>query len=117
MATEVHSPVVDQWHDRRVPDTIGLLARALEQMTSVLERLPPDSLNAPTPCDGWAVRELLRHVVRQNLRNFTTSARGETVDWSAPPPELGGEWWLCGCGAELQREYGLQRVDLWVYVG
>lgn len=75
-----------------MPDTIGLLARALEQMTSVLERLPPDSLNAPTPCDGWTVRELLRHVVRQNLRNFTTSARGETVDWSAPPPELGGEW-------------------------
>jgi len=75
-----------------VPDTIGLLARALEQMTRVLERLPPDSLDALTPCEGWTVRDLLRHVVRQNLRNFTAAARGETTDWSTPAPDLGGEW-------------------------
>jgi uncharacterized protein (TIGR03086 family) len=73
-------------------DTVALLSRALSQMTTVLEQVHTDSLDAPTPCRDWNVRELLRHVVRQNLRNFTASARGGTPDWSATPPELGDNW-------------------------
>ena len=73
-------------------DTVALLSRALSQMTTVLEQVPADSLDAATPCRDWNVRELLRHVVRQNLRNFTASARGDTPDWSATPPELGDNW-------------------------
>ena len=72
-----------------MPDTIALLSRALSQMTTMLEQVPAESLDAPTPCRDWTVRELLRHVVCQNLRNFTASARGDTPDWSATPPELG----------------------------
>jgi uncharacterized protein (TIGR03086 family) len=73
-------------------DTVALLLRGLSQMTTVLEQVPTDSLDAATPCRDWTVRELLRHVVRQNLRNFAASARGETPDWSATPPELGVNW-------------------------
>ena len=73
-------------------DTVALLSRALSQMTTVLEQVPADSLDAATPCRDWTVRELLRHVVRQNLQNFTASARGDTPDWSATPPELGDNW-------------------------
>jgi uncharacterized protein (TIGR03086 family) len=73
-------------------DTVALLSRALDQMTTVLEQVPPDSLDAATPCGEWTVGELLGHVVRQNLRNFTASARGGTPDWSATPPELGDNW-------------------------
>ena len=73
-------------------ETVALLSRALSQMTTVLEQVPTDSLDAPTPCHDWTVRELLRHVVRHNLRNFTASARGDTPDWSATPPELGDNW-------------------------
>ena len=61
-------------------------------MATVLEQIPTVSLDAATPCRDWTVRELLRHVVRQNLRNFTASARGGTPDWSATPPELGDNW-------------------------
>jgi uncharacterized protein (TIGR03086 family) len=75
-----------------MPDTIALLSRALSQMTTVVEQVPADSLDAATPCRDWTVRELLRHVVRQNLRNFATSAQGGTADWSATPPELGDNW-------------------------
>ena len=75
-----------------MPDTIALLSRALSQLSTVLEHVPTDRLDAPTPCGDWTVRDLLRHVVRQNLRNFITSARGETADWSATPPELGDHW-------------------------
>ena len=73
-------------------DTVALLSRALGQMTTVLEQIPTESLDAATPCRDWTVRELLRHVVRQDLRNFTASARGDTPDWSATPPELGDNW-------------------------
>ena len=75
-----------------MPDTIALLYRALDQMTTVLEQVPRTRLDAPTPCHDWTIRELLRHVVRQNLRNFAASARGEMPDWAAPPAELGDEW-------------------------
>ena len=73
-------------------DTVALLSRGLSQMTTVLEQVPTDSLDAATPCRDWTVRELLRHVVRQNLRNFAASARGDNPDWSATPPELGVNW-------------------------
>jgi uncharacterized protein (TIGR03086 family) len=83
---------VDKEQDRGMPDTIAVLSRALSQMTTVLEQVPTDSLDAASPCRDWTVRDLLRHVVRQNLRNFAASARGEIPDWSAPPPELGDNW-------------------------
>jgi uncharacterized protein (TIGR03086 family) len=75
-----------------MPDTIALLSRALSQMATLIEQVPTGSLDAATPCRDWSVRELLRHIVRQNLRNFTVSAQGETADWSATPPELGNNW-------------------------
>jgi uncharacterized protein (TIGR03086 family) len=73
-------------------ETVDLVSRALEQMRTALERVPTASLDAPTPCHDWTVRDLLRHVVRQSLRNFTVSARGDIPDWSAATPELGETW-------------------------
>src|SRR5919107_1883604 len=78
--------------DRRMHDTIALVSRALSQMTAVIQQVPTRSLDAATPCRDWTVRELLRHIVRQNMRNFTLSAQGEAADWSATPPELGNNW-------------------------
>jgi uncharacterized protein (TIGR03086 family) len=75
-----------------MPDTIALLSRALTQMRMVIEQVPARSLEAATPCRDWTVRELLRHVVRQDLRNFVASAQGEIADWSATAPELGDRW-------------------------
>jgi uncharacterized protein (TIGR03086 family) len=78
--------------DRGMPDTIALLSRALSQLATLIEQVPAGSLDAATPCRDWTVRELLRHIVRQNLRNFTVSAQGGTADWSAIPQELGSNW-------------------------
>ncbi|HLM21959.1 MAG TPA: TIGR03086 family metal-binding protein [Propionibacteriaceae bacterium] len=75
-----------------MPDTIALLSRALSQLGTLIEQVPTGSLDAATPCSDWTVRELLRHIVRQNLRNFTVSAQGETADWSAISQELGNNW-------------------------
>jgi uncharacterized protein (TIGR03086 family) len=88
-------------------DSVALLSRALSQMTAVLEQIPADSLDAATPCRDWTVRELLRHVVGQDLHNFTIAARGETPDWSATAPELGDDW------VADYRDAAQQLLDIW----
>jgi len=37
-------------------------------------------------------RALVRHVVRQDLRNFLDSVQGRAADWQAPADELGADW-------------------------
>ena len=69
-----------------------LIERALEQAAAAIAAIPPDLAGAATPCPEWDVRALVRHLVGQDLRNFIVSARGETVDWQAPPDELGEDW-------------------------
>jgi uncharacterized protein (TIGR03086 family) len=88
-------------------DSVAVLSRALSQMTAVLEQISADSLEAATPCRDWTVRELLRHVVGQDLHNFTIAARGETPDWSATAPELGDDW------VADYRDGAQQLLDIW----
>ncbi|MFD4757729.1 maleylpyruvate isomerase N-terminal domain-containing protein [Streptomyces sp. NPDC058439] len=38
------------------------LQRALEYALKVVKALTPDTLNAPTPCAGWILRELPAHL-------------------------------------------------------
>jgi uncharacterized protein (TIGR03086 family) len=77
---------------RTMPDTIALLARALDQAGAVIAAVSGDQTRLPTPCAGWDVQGLLAHVVRDDLRNFLMAARGETPDWQAPPQDLGAGW-------------------------
>jgi uncharacterized protein (TIGR03086 family) len=73
-------------------DTLALLERALDQTGAVIAAIPAGQAGLPTPCPGWDVRTLVRHVVGQDMRNFLVSARGETADWRAPADELGEDW-------------------------
>jgi len=36
---------------------------AARPLTAVLEALPPGAWDAPSPCEGWTARDVLRHVV------------------------------------------------------
>jgi uncharacterized protein (TIGR03086 family) len=45
-----------------VHDPIHLLERAGRQFAEVVDRVTPDALDAPSPCEGWTVRDLLAHV-------------------------------------------------------
>lgn len=49
----------------------GSLAAALEAVAHV----KPDDLRRPTPCAGWDLESLIRHMAGQH-RGFATSARG-----------------------------------------
>ena len=73
-------------------DNLALLRRAIDQMSRVLGRIRPDQAGLPTPCADWDVREVARHVIKKDLPNFTSVARGETVDWQVAPAELGDDW-------------------------
>ncbi|MEV6333850.1 TIGR03086 family metal-binding protein [Nocardia vinacea] len=75
-----------------VDPTVDLLDRALTQMGEVIAAIRPEQATLPTPCVGWDVQALVRHVIGQSLRNFLDSARGEMADWAGPPAELSPNW-------------------------
>ena len=47
--------------------------------TGVVGQVRPDQLDLPTPCEGWVVRELLRHMVGHN-NGFAAAALGAPPD-------------------------------------
>src|SRR2546426_8999734 len=73
-------------------DTLDLLERALAQTRGLVAAVEPSQASLATPCSEWDVRHLVRHVVMQDLRNFTAAARGEAADWQGPMEELDDDW-------------------------
>jgi uncharacterized protein (TIGR03086 family) len=88
-------------------ETPALLGRALDQTAAVISAIPVSQAQLATPCPGWDVRALVRHLIGQDLRNFMIAVRGETADWQAPADELGADW------AEAFRARAGQLRALW----
>ncbi|MVU75636.1 TIGR03086 family protein [Nocardia sp. ET3-3] len=57
-------------------ELIELDARAVRVSISVVSCLTPAQLDAPTPCVGWTLRDLLEHMIVQH-KGFAASAHGE----------------------------------------
>jgi uncharacterized protein (TIGR03086 family) len=62
-----------------------VLARALDQLETLLGSVGQDDLRRPTPCSDWTVSDLVDHVV-QTPAKFAAMVRGDQVDWAAPTP-------------------------------
>jgi uncharacterized protein (TIGR03086 family) len=73
------------------PDRIELLSRALDQTLRAIHSIAPEQRTLPTPCPDWDVRALVTHAI-DDLEKFDVAARGEKVDWTTPPDELGDDW-------------------------
>lgn len=71
-------------------------AHALAATTRIVERVNPARLDGPTPCAGWTLRDLLRHMVGNN-NGFADAALGKPGDT--------GVWDGAGVGPEPQREF------------
>ena len=71
---------------------MGLVERALDQTAAIIAGIGAGQAALPTPCADWDVRAVVRHLVGQDLRNFTVAARGETADWQAPAEDVGEDW-------------------------
>lgn len=69
--------------------------RALDAVTALLADLTPADLDRPTPCAGWDLRQLLAHMIGQNL-GFAAAAGGDAgVDAFAARPvdaDVAREW-------------------------
>lgn len=57
-------------------DLRELDGRALAVTTGIVGQVRADQLDAPTPCAGWTLRDLLRHMVGNN-NGFAVAALGE----------------------------------------
>ncbi|GGR49293.1 TIGR03086 family protein [Nocardioides luteus] len=72
-------------------DEAGILSRALDQTGDLLDRVHPDALSRPTPCEQWDVAALADHVIADG-GNFVTMLRGGEPDWGAPAPHVKESW-------------------------
>jgi uncharacterized protein (TIGR03086 family) len=72
--------------------TLRLLESAIDQTGKIIIAMRPEQASLPTPCPDWDVQALVRHLIGQDLRNFTAAARGHEVDYQAPPDALPADW-------------------------
>ena len=45
---------------------LDLLDRSLDAVGVLIDKIRPDQWSAPTPCDAWAVRDIVTHLVGMN---------------------------------------------------
>ncbi|MRH93245.1 TIGR03086 family protein [Nocardia sp. SYP-A9097] len=57
------------------PTLISLDARAVRTSIDLVSQLTPADLDAPTPCAGWSLRDLLEHLIIQHY-GFAAASRG-----------------------------------------
>jgi uncharacterized protein (TIGR03086 family) len=71
----------------QAPDVIALNRIAVETTVEIAASITSESLARPTPCAGWAVRELLGHMTGQHL-GFAAAATGKptALEDFAPVP-------------------------------
>jgi uncharacterized protein (TIGR03086 family) len=60
-------------------DLRGACRGVLATTTAIVAQVRADQLDRPTPCAGWSVRDLLRHMVG-NDDGFAAATRGERPD-------------------------------------
>lgn len=70
-----------------MPTPIALYLRALDRLGAVVDAVPPDRWDHPTPCPAWSARQLLGHLV-DGQRQVLAMAGG---DGPRPPVTGPGE--------------------------
>ncbi|MGW3539555.1 TIGR03086 family metal-binding protein [Nocardia niigatensis] len=71
-------------------ELLALDARAVRASIDVVAGLTSADLDAPTPCAGWTLRDLLEHMIVQH-RGFAAAAHGESDLALWKPQPLGGD--------------------------
>jgi len=73
----------------RPDDAIARYLRALDRLGTVVDAVPAQRWDAPTPCPGWSARELLGHLV-DGQRQVLAMLTGEGPRAPVPEPEALG---------------------------
>ncbi|MFG1928040.1 TIGR03086 family metal-binding protein [Cryptosporangium sp. NPDC048952] len=58
-------------------------ARAVALSVRIVDAVKPEDLDRPTPCAGWTVTDLLRHLIAQH-HGFAAAVNGGSA-WDLPP--------------------------------
>ncbi|MFI9590930.1 TIGR03086 family metal-binding protein [Nonomuraea sp. NPDC052265] len=68
-------------------DIIELNRRSVRATVDLVNTIKPGDLDRPTPCAGWAVRDLLEHQIVQNhgFALAASGARSELANWRPSP--------------------------------
>lgn len=61
-------------------DLIDLHRRAAAATGAIIDQVPEDLLDAPTPCPDWAIRDVITHLVDNNRFLIARSGRESEVD-------------------------------------
>jgi uncharacterized protein (TIGR03086 family) len=65
-----------------VDDVVDQMERAFAIASSVLRGVRPDQWAAPSPCEGWTVRDVVNHMVGgSKMVSVCLSGRGEDVNF------------------------------------
>lgn len=63
-----------------LPDSRPQLAESQEWVATLIDAITPEQLDAPTPCDGWTVRDLVEHLLAVEGRVAGLPALGSVDD-------------------------------------
>ncbi len=68
-------------------DTATQYATALRPLTAVVEAVPPQTWDAPSPCEGWSARDILRHLIETQHETLTKNGveLGDVPDTDTDP--------------------------------
>src|ERR1700749_4338771 len=72
-------------------EQVEVLARGLDQVTTLLATVSAEQRALRTSCPEWNVSDLADHLV-QGTERFGDMVRGAEVDWSQPTPQLESGW-------------------------
>jgi uncharacterized protein (TIGR03086 family) len=96
----------------RARDDLELLERALSWTRLVLVDVRDDLARAPTPCTGWNLLDLLRHMV-DSMSALAEGATGSVALTTTPVDRSAGPEAL----AETLRDLGCALLGAWVHAG
>ena len=68
-------------------DTATQYATALRPLTALVEAVPPRAWDAPSPCEGWSARDVVRHLIETQRETLTSNGvdLGDAPDTAIDP--------------------------------
>jgi uncharacterized protein (TIGR03086 family) len=64
--------------------------RSGARVADLIAGIPEDAWGAPTPCEGWSVRDLVTHLVAGNVK-YQGMAAGQDFEQGAPDVSIGDD--------------------------
>lgn len=84
------------------PDARPLFVSALDQLSLLMNDVTPADLDRPTPCEGWAVRDLLAHLVGVESRIVHIAGGGTPAEMPAHVSGIADDGWAAAWNDRLE---------------